>query len=129
MVINKVPLVATQLREGAKALDPKLDDLAQAFKLSRRDTVKHIVLPQLAPSFAAAGRTGIALIWKIVLVVELLGRSNGVGFQIHSYFQLFDVGRVLVYALSFVAVMLLIETLFLIPWERHATRWRRQSAD
>ena len=30
-----------------------------------------------------------------MLVVELLGRSNGVGFQIHLYFQLFDVRLVL----------------------------------
>ncbi|MCG8596614.1 MAG: hypothetical protein MI785_19925 [Kiloniellales bacterium] len=30
----------------------------------------------------AAARFGLAPIWKIVLVVELLGRSNGVGFQL-----------------------------------------------
>ena len=69
------------------------------------------MLPQLAPIIAAAARGGIALIWKIVLVVEFLGRSNGIGFKIHLYFQLFDVAMVLVYALSFVAVMLLIEAL------------------
>ena len=27
---------------------------------------------------------GISLIWKIVLVVELLGRSNGIGFKLVS---------------------------------------------
>ena len=40
-------------------------------------------------------------------------------------FQLFDVGMVLAYALSFIAVMLLIESFVLRPWERWATRWRR----
>jgi NitT/TauT family transport system permease protein len=65
------------------------------------------------------------LIWKIVLVVEFLGRSDGIGFKLHLYFQLFDVGMVLAYALSFVVVMLLIEASILRPWEARATRWRR----
>ncbi len=68
--------------------------------------------------------SGVSLIWKIVLVVEFLGRSDGIGFKIHLYFQLFDVGMVLAYALSFVVVMLAIETLLLRPWETRATRWR-----
>ena len=74
---------------------------------------------------AASTRNGLAIIWKIVLVVEFLGRSNGVGFQIHLYFQLFEVGYVLAYSLSFVGVMLAIEYLVLQTWERRTTRWRR----
>ena len=66
----------------------------------------------------------MAVIWKIVLVVEFLGRSSGIGFQIHLYFQLFDVRMVLVYALSFIAVMLSVEWGLLQPWERRVSRWR-----
>jgi NitT/TauT family transport system permease protein len=83
-----------------------------------------VVLPQLAPYVAAAARGGVAVIWKIVLVVEFLGRSNGIGFKIHMYFQLFDVGMVLIYALSFVVVMLLAEAALLRPWEARVRRWR-----
>ena len=32
----------------------------------------------------AAARGGISLIWKIVLVVELLGRSDGIGFKLNE---------------------------------------------
>lgn len=123
---NKIPTVVVMVREGARALDPKLDDMARVFRMGRLARLRHVVAPQLAPYVAAAGRSGIALIWKIVLVVEFLGRSNGVGFQIHLYFQLFDVGMVLAYALSFVAVMLAIEALVFRPWERGVTRWRNR---
>ncbi len=122
---NKIPTVVVMVREGARALDPRLDDMARVFRMGRIARLRHVVAPQLAPYVAAAGRSGIALIWKIVLVVEFLGRSNGVGFQIHLYFQLFDVGMVLAYALSFIAVMLLIEALVFQPWERWVTAWRR----
>lgn len=124
VAVNKIPMVAAMIREGARALDPELDAMAKIYRMSHWARFRHVHLPQLAPHSAAAARAGVALIWKIVLVVEFLGRSNGVGFQIHLYFQLFDVGMVLAYSLSFVVVMLAIEKLLLQPWERRATRWR-----
>ncbi|MBG6147199.1 NitT/TauT family transport system permease protein [Labrenzia sp. EL_142] len=125
VAINKIPMVTVLIREGARTFDPALDDMSRIFRVPRLTRLRHIIVPQLAPFFAASARTGTALIWKIVLVVEFLGRSNGVGFQIHLYFQLFDVAMVLTYALSFIAVMLTIEFAVLQPWERRASRWRR----
>ena len=124
VTLNKVPNVVTVVREGARALDPELDAMARVYRMPAHARLRHVVLPQLAPYIAAAARGGLALIWKIVLVVEFLGRSSGIGFKIHLYFQLFDVRLVLIYALSFVAVMLLVETVLLQPWERRVRRWR-----
>lgn len=124
VAVNKIPNVVVQVRSGARSLDEGLMDMARAYRLSRYDTLRHVVLPQLAPYMMAAARNGLALIWKIVLVVELLGRSNGVGFQIHMFFQLFDIARLLAYTLAFVAVAQLLELALLAPVERHAARWR-----
>ncbi|XEN31116.1 NitT/TauT family transport system permease protein [Ensifer sp. WSM1721] len=124
VVLNKIPNVATILREGARALDPDLGALAQVYRMRSLTRLRHVIMPQLAPFIAAAARGGLAVIWKIVLVVEFLGRSSGIGFQIHFYFQLFDVAMVLVYALSFIGVMLLVEALILQPAESRARRWR-----
>ena len=124
VAINKIPNVTVTIREGARAMDPQLTEMARIYRFSRRQMLTEVMLPQLQPYIAAAARSGIALIWKIVLVVELLGRSNGVGFQIHLYFQLFDVRAILGYTLAFVAVMLVVEFAVLQPWERRASRWR-----
>ncbi|MCP1200660.1 ABC transporter permease [Notoacmeibacter sp. MSK16QG-6] len=124
VVLNKIPNVTTVVREGARALDPDLSAMARVFRMKPWARARHIVLPQLAPFIAAAARSGIAVIWKIVLVVEFLGRSNGVGFQIHLYFQQFDVTMVLVYSLSFIMVMLGVEWLLLQPVERRVWQWR-----
>jgi NitT/TauT family transport system permease protein len=124
VVLNKLPNTAVTLREGTRALDQSLDEMARAFNLPLGTKLRHVVLPQLAPYFAAAMRSGLSLVWKIVLVVELLGRSNGVGFEIGIAFQLFDVTRLLAYALPFVGLMLAIETFVVQPIERHVSRWR-----
>ncbi|WP_029353953.1 ABC transporter permease subunit [Bosea sp. 117] len=125
VAINKIPNVAVTMREGALALSRDLDEMARVFRFGPWKAMRHVVLPQLAPFFAASARSGLALTWKIVLVVELLGRSNGVGFELQTAFQLFDVATVLAYALAFTAVVQLIEIGVLQPWERHANRWRR----
>lgn len=128
VALNKIPNVVVTLREGARALDPAYAEMARVYRFSRVRLFRHVVLPQLQPYVAAAGRSGLALIWKIVLVVELLGRSNGVGFQIHLYFQLFDVTAILGYTLAFVIVMLMIEFFLVQPVERRAYRWRPRPA-
>ncbi|MFK7944679.1 MAG: ABC transporter permease [Paracoccaceae bacterium] len=123
--INKIPNVAATLREGGRALSRDLAEMGHVYGLPWSARMRHIVLPQLAPFFAVAARNGLALVWKIVLVVELLGRPNGVGFQIHSLFQLFDVAGILAYALGFIVVVMAVEYGILAPWERAANRWRR----
>lgn len=128
VALNKIPVVTVMIREGTRALRPDLDEMAAAFRISRMDRLRHVVLPQLAPQIAASARAGISLIWKIVLVVEFLGRSNGVGFKLHMLFSSFDVAGVLAWALAFVAVMLAIDLLILRPWEARANRWRSDAA-
>jgi len=60
-----------------------------------------------------------------VLVVELLGRSNGIGYQISVFFQLFDIASILAYTLAFILVMLVVEIGLVGPMERYVTRWRK----
>jgi NitT/TauT family transport system permease protein len=124
--LNKIPNVAVTVREGARAFEPALTEMARVYRFSRMKMLRDVFLPQLQPYLAASARGGLALIWKIVLVVELLGRPNGVGFQIHLYFQMFDVRAILGYTIAFVAVMLVIEYMAIQPVETRAYRWRPQ---
>jgi len=124
VVVNKVPNVAVTVREGARSLDPQLEQMARVYGFGRWQRIAHVWLPQLFPYLMAATRGGLALIWKIVLVVELLGRSDGIGFQLHMAFQVFDVASILAYSLAFIAVVQLIELALLQPLERRASAWR-----
>jgi NitT/TauT family transport system permease protein len=125
VAINKIPNAAVTLREGARAIDKDYHEMADVFDFGAWKTFRHVTLPQLMPYFAAAARSGLSLVWKIVLVVELLGRPSGVGFQLYTAFQLFDVTGILAYALAFILVVQVIEIAILQPWEAAANRWRR----
>lgn len=125
VVINKLPNVVVTVREGTRSLDRDLLEMAEVYRFGKVKTLRHVIWPQLSPFVLAAARTGLALIWKIILVVELLGRSNGMGYQLHLFFQMFDVSSILAYTIAFVVVVQGIEFALLQPLERHAKRWRR----
>jgi len=125
VTLNKTPNVVVAVREGARALTRDYIEMAEVFRIGRLKTLRHVILPELSPYIIAAARSGLAITWKIVLVVELLGRSNGVGFQIYLAFQLFDVTTILAYTVAFIAVIQLIELVLLRPLDRRAHAWRR----
>jgi ABC-type nitrate/sulfonate/bicarbonate transport system permease component len=124
VAVNKIPTVIVAVREGARAIDRELLTVAQVYRLPTRVMFFKVYLPQLYPYLFGAARNGLALIWKIVLVVELLGRSNGVGFQLGSFFQFFDIQSILAYTLAFVIIILAIETWLMRPLEQRLNRWR-----
>jgi NitT/TauT family transport system permease protein len=128
VVLNKLPNATVTVREGARSLDRQLDEMAQVFRMSRWVRLRHVVIPQLAPYLAAATRSGLSLVWKIVLIVELLGRPDGVGAEIYTAFQNFDITRILAYSIAFVLVMLAIEAFLVQPLERFVSRWRPKAA-
>ncbi|MCJ2035865.1 ABC transporter permease [Methylobacterium sp. J-068] len=125
VVLNKLPNVAVILREGARGLDPQLEEMARTYRFDRRTWIAHVLVPQLQPFVVAAARSGLSLAWKIVLVIELLGRPNGVGFAINYYFvQSLNVAAILGYSIVFMSVMIAIDILVLQRLEAYVRRWR-----
>lgn len=125
VTVSKLPNVVVILREGRRRHDRDLADMARAFHFPPRDQILHVLLPELAPYFLAAARSGLSLVWKIVLLVELLGRSSGIGFQLNVYFQMFDMTRILAYAFSFMLVIGMVDWVLLAWVDRRVSRWQR----
>lgn len=128
VVVNKAPLVAVTIREGARSFSSDLDELGRALRLTPMRRLRLIYLPQLLPYLLAAARAGMSLIWKIVLVFEVLGSDGGVGYRVSVLFQFFDVTGIVAYTAAFVLVVLVFEYAVLRPSERHLLRWRTHPA-
>jgi NitT/TauT family transport system permease protein len=124
VVINKVPLVAVTIREGVRSFSRDYDELATTFRMPLGRRLRLIFVPQLMPFVLAAARTGLSLIWKIVLVFEVLGSDGGVGFRVSVFFQFFDITGLLAYTTAFILAVLAFECLVLRPIEQSVLRWR-----
>jgi NitT/TauT family transport system permease protein len=128
VVLNKVPLVIVTIREGVRSFSRDYDELATAFRMPLLRRFRLIFVPQLMPFVLAAARTGLSLIWKIVLVFEVLGSDGGVGFRVSVFFQFFDIRGLLAYTVAFIVVVLAFEYLVMRPIERRVLRWRPAQA-
>lgn len=122
------PSITFNVWQGMKTLDPRLSEMARVFGVSRWIIFRRVILPQTVPFLFAAARFGLALTWKIMIFVELLGRSSGVGYRIQYWYQLFNMERVLASALPFIILMLIIELVILRTLENYLFRWRREEA-
>ncbi|WP_200250691.1 ABC transporter permease [Thiococcus pfennigii] len=119
------PVIALNFVSGMKSLDPSLLDMAKVFNLRQATIVQQLILPQLVPYALAATRYGFSLSWKVVVIVEMLGLSNGIGYEITYWFNMFSMEKVLALTLIFSFFMLLVEYAAIRPVERRLTRWRR----
>jgi len=125
--VATAPGVAVALREAVRAVDWRLADMAQAFRVPRSARWRHVIWPQLLPYVAGSARIALSLSWKMVLFAELMGRSSGVGYQIAFYFQMFDMGQILAYGAATITVAAVLE-LAMRRVERGAYRWRPEPA-
>lgn len=126
--ILATPMIVFNFWQGTKDIDADLVRMGESFDVSRFNLVRHIVLPSLLPYLLAAARFGLAISWKIVVIVELLGLTSGVGYQINRQFQLYSITGVFAWTLTFTLVMMTIEFGVLKTLEKRVTRWRGEAA-
>jgi NitT/TauT family transport system permease protein len=125
IALGVAPALVLYVIQGVNAVDPEIVEMAHLFRLSRRDKLLHIWIPLLVPYLIGGSRVGLSLAWKVIVLVELFGLSNGVGYQLNSEFSSQNVAGVLAWTIVFWLVMNFIEYGVLQTLERYATSWRR----
>jgi len=78
------PVVSANVIEGISSTDPKLKELFISFKMSRKETIRYLYIPSLAPFILGAVKSSLSLCWKVVVAAEVLiqpARSLGAGMQ------------------------------------------------
>lgn len=124
LVIILVPQVVVQMREAIRSIDTRLIEMARAFRRPRSQVWRQVILPQLAPYLLGTARGALSLTWKMVVFAELLGRTNGVGYQISFYFQMFEMRGILAYGVAMTLVLAAVD-LSMLYFSERAFRWRR----
>ena len=124
VAISILPMLTISIWQGTKSIDKDLIDMSRVFHASPWSKIVDVILPQLISHILAAIRYGLGFAWKVVVVVEMFGFSNGVGYRVVRGFNTFSMKAVLAWTITFLIVMIVIE-FGLIGWlERSVTRWR-----
>lgn len=81
-VLMAFPVVVGDVRQGVRSADPKLLEMARLFRLRKRDKLRSIYAPAMAPHLVSAAHGALGLCWKVVVAGEVLSqpaRALGTG--------------------------------------------------
>jgi NitT/TauT family transport system permease protein len=129
VTVLSFPVFAINVREGVRAIDADLINMAQSFRATGRKVVRSILVPTILPFLMSGTRYGLNLAWKLTAIAELVGMQTGVGFQINFNFGRFQMTPVFAWTLSLTIVILLVDNLLLKPLEQRTFRWRAAIAE
>ena len=118
------PFVITLVYGGAKALDPELLEMSVAYRFGRWERLRHVLIPALLPSLMSGLRVAFAMSWKIVVLIEALSSTVGIGERIHFFFTFNQPAAVLAWTFSFTIIMVAVELLLFQTLDRRLFAWR-----
>ena len=109
---------------GIRSVDTKLAEVGQVLRLSRGETIRHVVLPGALPQALTGLRQSLGVAWLALVVAEQVNANAGLGFMISQATQ-FLRNDVILVALAVYAVLGLLTDALVRLLERRALAWRR----
>ena len=77
--------------DGAHAVTRERLDTARNFGLGRAETILFVIVPSALPQMFAGLRIGLALAFIMIVISEMVGGSNGLGYAILSAQRTFSI--------------------------------------
>ncbi len=105
-----LPVVWGNVSRGIRETDPKLLELAKAYRFSRRKTIRLIYLPSLQPYLLSAVTTSMGLAWKSGIAAEILCLpKRSIGTQIYNTKYYFEIPELFAWTAAVISLSLLME--------------------
>jgi ABC-type nitrate/sulfonate/bicarbonate transport system permease component len=110
--------------DGARSIDPLTMDAARSFHTPWRRRVLEVVLPAAAPKIFAGLRVSLSIAFILMVISELVGSTNGIGFQLTSTQNTFDLSAMWAWIVLVSALGYLFNSVLVIV-EHRVLRWYR----
>lgn len=124
VVVATLPSFFFQLRDGVRAISRELWDMTLAWRPSRLQVLRKLILPALAPAMLTAARINLGNGTRITITAELLGGISGIGYQLRYAQEQFRMDLAIGWTVALI-VFVLITDAVMVAIERRTLRWRR----
>jgi len=119
-----LPVVASNVVEGVAAVDRRLLEMGDVYRLSGRRKFTAIVVPSTLPYLIAGLKVGFGLALKVSVVAEIFGVTSGIGYAMNYSREILATQMVFVWAVVMILVMTVTDTLVFGALTRRMLRWR-----
>lgn len=102
-------LVYVNVRDGVRAIDPGLLELARAYRMPRRAVFTKILMRGVLPQFMTGLRFAITVSWIALVTCETVNSSAGIGYLLARAQQFFRTDQMVLCIVLYAALGLLSE--------------------
>lgn len=123
IVIGAVWATLLNSEDGVRSVDPQLRDMARSYRLTRLERLMFVTLPAASPQIFAGLRITLQLSIVLIVISEMVGAVNGVGFYVIHAQQSFAIretwaGTILLGLIGYFA------TLVFVQFENRVLAWQ-----
>ncbi len=108
---------------GIRGVDSKIFDVARVLQFSKWKQITKLILPAALPNILLGVRLSLGIAWLGLVVAELMGASEGVGYMIMDARQFSQTDVVFVGIIIFAVVGKLTDS-FVRVLEKRLLKWR-----
>lgn len=109
MLLVTLPGFALQAYDSYRAIPAELRDMARSFRPGKLALFREVTLPSITPGLFTGWKVNLGLGIRMVLIAELVGATVGVGAQLLTAQQLFDMAAVVSWTLLLAICMLILQ--------------------
>jgi NitT/TauT family transport system permease protein len=117
-----IPFCLINIAEGLRNIDRELMEMGRSFTRERLRILWRLTFPLLVPYGLSAVRIAYGVAWKIALVAELLGATDGLGYLMLRAQTAADSTTFLATCFAIVLIFVAGERLVIVPLERRLAR-------
>jgi ABC-type nitrate/sulfonate/bicarbonate transport system permease component len=110
--------------DGVRGVDPAILDVARSFRVRRWTRLSRFVLPAASPKIVAGLRVALSVALLLMVVSEMRGGTNGIGFRVRYAQRSFDTADAYAGVVILGVLGLVVNLLFLVC-ESRLMRWHR----
>jgi ABC-type nitrate/sulfonate/bicarbonate transport system permease component len=109
MVVTTLPAFTFQIVDALRAMSKDLIEMVQSFRPTRRKLFGAMIFPAILPEILTAWKVNLGNASRVVVVAELVGATDGIGYQLLQQQQLFDMAGALAWTMQIVFFVLIIQ--------------------
>ena len=101
------PNYTLEIHDAIKAIPKDLKEMLESFRPTRRQLFSKLILPSIVPAVLTSWKINVGYATRVAMVAELVGATAGVGFQLLSSQEMFDMPGAIAWTLVLVTFLLL----------------------
>lgn len=126
MFVIIFPILALNTLDGIKNTPKELYDMLLSFRPSRGQLLRMIIIPATLPYILVGAKVALSFATRLVVFVELIGATAGIGAVMYASYQTFNLTPIFVWTAILVGLLFLLN-LGMTYLERRLLKWRPEA--